>query len=165
LDKKVFSEIGERLIEVNKIIAKLDPSIRIAAFDFLKSYISGGKFTPATEPHKPLATEASAGDVSDLIQKHGDGKPHQNINLLAAIWFSEFGSSPFSLEHLRERAESTGLTIPASPRMTLKQAKDNGKKLYGPSGRGLFKPTVIGEAFFKTTYGVKKGTKSPPPEK
>lgn len=165
LDKKEFSEIEERLFEVNKVVAKLDPSIRVAAFDFLKPYISGGKLVPATAPHKPAASEVSSGDVSDLIQKHGDGKPHQNINLLAAIWFSEYGSSPFSLEYLREKAESTGLTIPASPRMTLVQAKDSGKKLYSPSGRGLFKPTVVGEAFFKATYGVRKGTKAPPAEK
>lgn len=109
--------------------------------------------------------QGASGDVSDLIQKHGDGKPHQNINLLAAFWFSEYGSSPFSLEYLREKAESTGLTIPASPRMTLVQAKDGGKKLYSPSGRGLFKPTVVGEGFFKATYGVRKGTKAPPAEK
>ena len=125
----------------------------------------GGAHTFGEAGHKPSGSEVSSGDVSDLIQKHGDGKPHQNINLLAAIWFSEFGSSPFSLEYLRQKAESTGLTIPASPRMTLVQAKDGGKKLYSPSGRGLFKPTVVGEAFFKATYSVRKGTKAPPPEK
>jgi len=165
MDKKAFSEIEERLLEVNKVVTKLDPSIRVAAFDFLKPYISGGKLASNTDPLKSPAAEVLSVDESDLIQKHGEGKPHQNINLLAAIWFSEYGSTPFSLEYLREKAESTGLTIPASPRMTLVQAKDSGKKLYGPSGRGLFKPTVVGEAFFKSTYGVKKGTKAPPSEK
>jgi hypothetical protein len=164
VDKKSFADVEERLLEINKVIAKLDPSIRVAAFDFLKPYVSGGAL-PSPDPKKGTTDHQPAGDVSDLIQKHGDGKPHENVNLLAAIWFSEYGSNPFSLDYLRQQATSTGLTIPAKPNMTLIQAKEKGKKLYGPAGRGLFKPTVIGEAFFKTTYGVRKGTKPPPSEK
>jgi hypothetical protein len=165
LDKKTFSEVEDRILEVNKVISKLDSSIRVAAFDFLKPYILGGKVTVHTGSSKPAEEGSPAGDVAELIQKHGDGKPHENVNLLAAIWFSEHGSHPFTLDYLREKASSTGLTIPANPRMTLLQAKEKGKKLYGPAGRGLFKPTVIGEAFFKTTYKVKKGTKAPSAEK
>jgi len=163
LDKKAFSEIEERILEVNKVIAKLDPSIRVPAFDFLKSYISGGKLPATSEPHKsPPVDDVSSGSISELIQRHGDGKPHENVNLLAAIWFSEFGSNPFSLDYVREKAADTGLTVPSRPVMTLKQAKDKGKNLYVSAGRALFKPTVTGEAFFKTTYGVRKGTKTPP---
>jgi len=165
MDKKAFTDIQERLLEVNKVISKLDSSIRVSAFEFLKPYISSGKLAPPSDLHKPPTDEAPSIDVSELIQKHGDGKPHENVNLLAAIWFSEHGSNAFSLDYLREKASSTGLTIPAKPRMTLVQAKEKGKKLYGPAGRGLFKPTVIGEAFFKATYKVKKGTKTPPAEK
>jgi hypothetical protein len=162
LDKRAFSELQERLLEANKLIARLDPSIRVAAFDFLEPYISGGTVALHVDPKRPPAEQASQGDASELIQKHGDGKPHENVNLLAAIWFSEYGSNAFSIDYVREKASAAGLTIPASPRMTLKQAKDKGKNLYVPGGRGLFKPTVIGEAFFKTTYGVRKGTKTPP---
>jgi hypothetical protein len=114
---------------------------------------------------KTPADQAHSGDEAELIQKHGDGKPHENVNLLAAIWFSEYGSNPFSIEHVREKANSTGLTIPAHPRMTIKQAKEKGKNLYVSAGRGAFKPTVVGEAFFKTTYGIRKGTKAPPVKK
>jgi hypothetical protein len=165
LDKKAFSEIRERLLEVNKIISKLDSTIRVAAFDFLKPYISIGTVTLHIDTKKPPAEQAPQGDVSELIQKHGDGKPHENVNLLAAIWFSEYGSNPFSIDYVREKASSTGLTIPASPRMTVIQAKDKGKNLYVSGGRGLFRPTVIGEAFFKTTYGIRKGTKTPSSDK
>jgi hypothetical protein len=165
LDKKTLSDLQERFLEVNKVIAKLDSSIRVPAFDILKPYILSGKVIVKAVPAKSPTDEASSGDVEELIQKHSDGKPHENVNLLAAIWFSEYGSNAFSLNYLREKASSTGLTIPARPGMTLVQAKEKGKKLYGPSGRGLFKPTVIGEAFFKAMYKVKKGTKAPPAEK
>jgi hypothetical protein len=46
-----------------------------------------------------------------------------------------------------------------------KQAKHKGKNLFVTTGRGLFKPTVVGEVFSKATYGVGKGTKVPPAEK
>lgn len=163
MDKKAFGEIEERLLEINKVIAKLDPSIRVAAFEFLKPYVSSGTLPLAPAEHKkPHQDHEPIADVSELIQTHGEGKPNDNVNLLAAIWFSEYGSGPFSLEYLRDKATETGLTIPARPDMTLRQAKEKGKNLFASAGRGLFKPTVVGEAFFKTTYKVRKGTKTPP---
>ena len=117
------------------------------------------------DPKKPSADHQLPGDVTDLIHKHGDGKPHENINLLAAIWFSDFGSNPFTLDYVRDKATETGLTISARPDMALRSAKDKGKNLFAPAGRGLFKPTVVGEAFFKTTYSVRKGTKTPTSDK
>ena len=45
LDKKAFEAIETRLLEVNKVIEKLDASIRVAAFEFLKPYIAGGIIT------------------------------------------------------------------------------------------------------------------------
>jgi len=165
MDKKGLSEIQNRLIEVNKIIVKLDPSIRTAAFDFLKPYMSTGQVVSSTDSQQRPADEPPSGDVAQLIHTHGGEKPHQNVNLLAAIWYSEYGSHPFSLQYVRDKATSTGVTIPAHPDMTLRQAKFKAKKLYEPlGGKGLYKPTVMVESFIKTTYGVKKGTKVPPDE-
>ncbi|HEV2350704.1 MAG TPA: hypothetical protein VG028_12750 [Terriglobia bacterium] len=166
MDKKALSDLEERLLEVNKVIEKLDPAIRVAGFEFLKPFVSSGKPSPPVDTYPLSAADVNPNDVEALIQKHGDGKPHENANLLAAIWYRDFGSHPFSLDHIRERATSTGLTIPAHVGMTFRQAKDNGKKLYESIGKGgLFKPTVVGEAFFKATYNVKKGTKTPPSHK
>jgi hypothetical protein len=165
LDKKAFEEVEERLLAINKVIAKLDPSIKIVAFEFLKPFISGGTLPTPTEKKKEVADHLASADVADLVQKHGAGKPHENINLIAAIWFGEYGSNPFSLEYVRDKAKETGLTISARPDMALKQAKDAGKNLFAVAGRGLFKPTVTGEAFFKTTYNVRKGTKTPASDK
>ena len=164
MDKKALSEIEERLLEVNKIVGKLDVSIRVAAFDFLKPYITTGAFIPDTAPKKPAADPPSSADESELIQKHGDGKPNDNVNLIAALWFGEYGSNPFSIDHVREKARSAGLTIPARTDMTLRSAREKGKSLYLSTGRGLFKPTVVGEAFLKVTYNVKRGTKTPSTE-
>jgi hypothetical protein len=167
LDKKAFSEIEGRLLEVNKVIAKLDSSIRVAAFEFLKSYVSGGTLrTIPSDPSNGPDDEPSIGDLSDLIQAYPDQKPHENVNLLAAHWFSEYGSHPFTTRYIREQASASGLTVSARIDKALNTAREKGKKLYEAGAKkAMFKPTVVGEAFFKATYHVKKGTKTPPAEK
>lgn len=165
MDKKAFADVEERLLEVNKIIAKLDASIKVAAFDYLKPYITGGALPASPEPKKHSLDPHPAADISELIAKHGEGKPHDNVKLLAAIWFAEYGSHPFTADYLREKATETGLTIPARPDNTLKASKEKGKNLFASVGRGLFRPTVVGEAFFKTTYNLRKGTKTPTADK
>jgi hypothetical protein len=165
VDKNAFADLEERILEVNKVIAKLDPSIRVAAFDFLKSYISGGTLSAPTDTKRPPAEQQPSSDVTELIQKHGDGRPSDNVNLLAAIWFTDFGTNPFSLDYIQEKATATGLTIPTRPDKTLKSAMEKGKALFASAGKRLFKPTVVGEAFFRTTYNVRKGTKTAPSDK
>ena len=170
MDKKAFGEIEARLLEVNGIIEKLDPSIRVAAFEFLKPYIAGGTIKVSKdkdgkqEPDAdPESGSASSGDLDELVKKHGDNKPSENTKLLSAHWYSMYGSAPFSTKWIKATSASTGLTIPASVDMTLRQAKEKGKLLYEALGkRGLVKPTVAGEHYLKATYGVKKGTKTPP---
>jgi hypothetical protein len=123
MDKKEFSEVKDRVLEVNGVIAKLDPSIRITAFDFLKPYITGGRPTRSTDSKKEPPDEGPSADEAELIQKHGSGKPHENVNLLAAIWFGDYGSTPFSLDYIRQKASSTGLTIPQRLDMTLTESR------------------------------------------
>jgi len=144
MDKKAFSDLEERLLEVNKIVAKLDTSIRGAAFEFLKPYVAGGtiKNPPQKDPDTDDNDEASSGGLTQLVTKFGsDEKPSDNAKLLTAYWFSQYGSAPFSIKWLKATCDSTGLTIPDSPAMTLRQAKEKGKNLYKALGKGgLFNP-------------------------
>jgi len=166
LDKKAFSEIEERLLEVNKVITKLDSSIRVAAFDFLKPYITDGVIKTPKALHEHAAEDdgagsTSSGDLETLVTTYGSGKkPSENARLLTAWWFSQHGSAPFSVKWIKETGDSTGLTLPARPAMTFRAAKVGGKDLYNAVGKGgLFKVTVVGEPFLKATYKVRKGTK------
>lgn len=69
----------------------------------------------------------------------------------------------FSIKWLKEAGDSSGLTIPEHPAMTLRSAKEKGKYLYKAlGGGGLFKLTIVGETVLKATYNVKKGTKIAP---
>jgi hypothetical protein len=163
MEKKRFEEATERLLEVNKVIAKLDPAIRVSAFELLKGYVTTGTQStlspegkPKPEPHRGVA------DLESLIAAHPDAKPNENLQLLTAYWYGNYGATPFTVENLREAATDGGLTIPDRTDMTLKQAKDGGKKLYQSAGRGLFKPTVPGELYLRKTYDVRKGMGTPP---
>ena len=91
-------------------------------------------------------------------------KPADNVKLIAAWFYREYGIDPFSLEQLRQEANSVGITIPSRPNATLKAARDKGKKLFSTAGRSKFKLTIHGEASLKESYSVKKGIKSRPQE-
>lgn len=170
LDRKQFGEIEGRLLEVNKVVEKLDASIRVAAFEFLKPYIVGGTITASKPKSEDDRTggdadtgSGSSGNLEELLKNYNDLKPSENAKLLSAHWYSMYGSAPFKTKWIDQAAADSGLTIPSSVDMTFRQAKDKGKLLYQPLGKGgLLKPTVVGEQYLKTTFKVKKGTQTPP---
>ncbi len=163
MDKKRLEDAEERLIEINRVIEKLDPSIRPGAFELLKGYVtSGGQPGPAKVGEHGSEAPAERLDLAGLIEKHVHEKPSDNAHLLAADWYRRYGSAPFALDAIKEAAGSAGLTIPEHLKMTFRAAQDGGKKLYQSVGRGLYKPTVTGELYLKKAYGVTKGTDVPP---
>jgi hypothetical protein len=162
MDRKIFDDTVERLIELNKTVVKLDPAIRSSAFELLKGYVTGVQAkTPADEKTK-REHDGAGPDLEALIGAHPDSKPYENVEILAAHWYAQYGATPFSLENLRSAAIEGGLIIPDRTDMTLRQVKEGGKKLFQSAGRGLFKPTVPGELYLKKTYNVRKGSGSPP---
>jgi hypothetical protein len=164
VDKPALTEIETRLLEVNEVIKKLDESIRVAAFEFLKPYVVGGTIK-VNKPHEaPADPGGSSDDLAAMVLQYGsDEKPSENAKLLSAWWFSQYGAAPFSTKWIKETGASSGLTFPEKPDMTFRQAKSKGKGLYEALGEGgLIKPTISGEQYLKTTYGVKKGTKPVP---
>jgi hypothetical protein len=167
LDKKALDEIEARLLEVNTMVQKLDASIRVAAFEFLKPYIAGHNIVvPKDKPaghHEDSPTGGETDDLAALIEGHASDKPSHNAKLLSAYWFSQYGSAPFSMKWIKDTAASSGLTVPESVDMTFRAAKAKGKGVYEPLGeKGLVKPTIAGETYLKHTFGVKKGAKTPP---
>jgi hypothetical protein len=64
------------------------------------------------------------------------------------------------VEEVKAVATNVGITIPDRVDMTLGNAAEDGKQLFTRVARGKFKPTVHGESYLKSTYEVKKGTKT-----
>jgi hypothetical protein len=158
-----FRETIKRLEAVNAIILKLDPNIRGAAFELFKPYLTETlACSTSSGGETPTALSSSSPSLVELMQKHPNAPAHENAYLLAAHWFSVYGSEPFSLEGVRELGNNAGLTVPERLDMTYKQAKSEGKAIFQPVERGTYRPTVAGEGWLRSTFGVSKGTQKPP---
>jgi hypothetical protein len=164
MDNKIFKERAERLIEIAKVLEKLPQEIRQESFQLLKGYVTGQKseLPQGQSDQKGKPSSANDGSKESFFASFTNDKPADNVKLIAAWFYREYGTDPFSLDELRKEADAVGITIPARPDATLKAARDKGKKLFGSAGKGKFKPTIHGEARLKESYSVKKGTKSRP---
>jgi hypothetical protein len=171
------SGILKRMKEVEKAILQLDESVRGAAFEVMRDFILTGDESVSGKPggtggrSKPPAKTEEKSTKSKVVAPVGfnafidqfeSETPHENAYAIAAHLYREYGDAPFSLDEIRGLAKVGGVTIPARPDMTFLQAKEGTRKLFKRAGKGEFRPTVTGEAFFKETYGVRKGTKSRP---
>ncbi len=157
MNKETLRARADRLLEVNNIMTKLEPEVRAAAFLLLEGYVTAGG---TSEAAKELGNSAGSAneDITTFFSRFNTDTPAENVVLLAAYHFSQYGSSSFSVEELKARALEVGLTLPERVDMTIRQARREGKGLFQSAGRGLFKPTVHGELFLRTTYQVAKGT-------
>jgi hypothetical protein len=166
VDKQQFDATVKRLKDVNAIIKTLDPALRGEAVGILRPYIDGdGAAAAATDGKKKAGSSASTPNTADLsafVKGATVGKPHEAVYVVAAWWFSQYGSAPFGVPDVRAFGDQVGYTLPDRIDKTLLAAKDEGKALFRRTGRGLWAPTVQGELWLKDEYGVTKGTKRPP---
>jgi hypothetical protein len=158
MDKNSFKDSVKRLEEISEVIKDLPTEIRADAFQILKSYVTG-------VDESALSSEGSSDDQNipeskiEFFEKHKSQKPADNLKLIVAWHYSQYGNSPISIDEIRGEAASIGLTIPDRPNDTLKNSQHKSKSLFTSAGHGKYKPTVHGESFFKKTFSVKKGTK------
>jgi len=163
MDEKTFKRWAEKLEQIGKLLEKLPSEIRPAAFELLQAYITETGTEDAEEKRgkekNKIKFEGEWKSKEDFFGAFTQDKPADNVKLIAAYLYHEYGSDPFSTEDVKKISGDVGVTIPGRIDMTLLAAKDKGKKLFTKTGRGKFKPTVNGEAYLKTKYNVKKGTK------
>ena len=154
----------EALSKVCGALAHLDSDeVRRRVLDF--AYAKFGLKTPKKASHTRETEEEQEDEGSDdeggddLLSRFDHTTPADNVTLLAAKHYSQFGNQPFTVIELKQDADGAGLVVPARIDMTLKGAGSKGKRFYQKFGKGQFKVTVHGEKFLKETYEVKKGTK------
>jgi len=170
VDKKKIEEIQAKLLEINEVITKLDPAIRGVAFEMLAPYYIGDNTKPReTGSGGPPRKDTSSGemvntnDLSSFIESSGHGKPNENLMMLVAWLYSQYGSYPIQSKEIEDLSDTSGLVIPSRPDNTKRYAKEKGKNLFTQQGKG-WKLTVSGEIFLKNKYNVKKGSKPLPKE-
>jgi len=167
MDDSRINDAKKKLAEINKAIAALDPSIRLAAFEILAPIYfedrepSDGKKPKTPKTDKSHGRGSSPTDPDKFFNEHDHKRPKDNVHLVAAWFYSQYGVTPISKKDLRECADGAGLTVPERPDNTMRSAKKDGKNLYRQKGGG-WQLTVKGEAYLREAYGVKKGNKTRP---
>lgn len=165
MNDKKYNECIGRLDKIGKVLQMLPPEVRGAAFSLFEAYIMGNSddllvSSSSSKSKTPSSKiDSTNSSMETFFSAHAHDKPADNVKLMAAFHYKDFGTEPFLLEDLQRMASDVGLTIPKRIDMTLDQAKIQGRKLFARAGAGKFKVTVHGEAFLKSTYGVSKGTK------
>jgi|SRR6185312_11633398 len=161
IDKAQFDDYAERLRSVNRVVKELDPALQPEAVKILTPYVTGGK-TDAGSGQGGGETRVEEGSLDALrerlVTEHSDGSPSDNALLAIALWFAQYGKEPFAIDDVRETAKTLGVTIPDRPDAFIGTTKRNGKKLFVRARKGFYSPTVHGETFLKSTYGVSQGT-------
>ena len=162
MDTDEIAEAKKWLIDIDKTIKQLDPAIRLAAFERLapKYFDTNGSSCQRDSTGQSASSDGD-GDKGDFFESHGDGEPHQNVLLIAAWLYSQFGKFPITRAHVNTEAAETGLTIPDRPDMTMRTAKHDGRNLFRQRGRG-WELTVSGEARVKELFRVRRGNKQLP---
>ncbi len=163
MDDDRLREALKKILAINKSITRLDPAIRLAAFEILAPYYFGEEKEP---PKKKADKEGKSAtpDVSNrekFFSSFDHSRPKDNVHLVVAWLYSQYGLFPITAKKVQDDAGQIGLTIPTRPDNTMRTAKDKNKNLYMKKGKG-WQLTVKGEAYVKETYRVKKGTKPLP---
>jgi len=157
MDETKFNERIARLEKTVDVLNKLPPEVRQQAFTLLHEFI-GDSREKRKRQEEDTPPDSDFDEVA-FFSTHQHDKPSDNVRLIAAYFYNEFGTEPFTIDEVRNLADRVGITIPSRPNATMDAAKEDGKSLFTHSGRGSFKVTVHGEALLKSVYGVKKGTK------
>ena len=109
MDKKTFTEWSGRIAEIGKVLEKLPQEVRQEAFQLLKDYVTEQKIDAAQGRGGKAGKPASKVDGSreSFFASFTHDKPADNVKLIAAWFYREYGTDPFSrLQEIRERSSS-----------------------------------------------------------
>lgn len=162
MDDKEFKEKIAKLAESAEVLNNLPAEVRLAAFNLLHGTVVPTRPASEAKGNPPAGPPIDVVDAESFFNQFNYDQPADNAKLIAGYLYSQYGSEPFSWDEVRQLAKQIGLTIPDRVDATLTQAQSEGKKLFQGAGKGKCKPTTHGEAYLKTTYNIKKGTKQRP---
>jgi len=163
MDETRIQEVKEKLIKINEFISSLDVELKSTAVSLLMPLYFEENDLKAMQ----VKAEADNPDDSNLDDEHtffssfDHEKPADNVLMITARLYSQYGVYPITPEEVKNYATRLGITIAPRVDNTLRYAARDEKNLFRQVGRG-WEPTLPGESFFKKTYNVKKGNKPKP---
>ena len=125
----------------------------------IKQIISAVKKTEKAEEIE----EISEDEEDKFFKANSQKKPSDNVYLIFAWFYSQYGSVPISKKLIQQKASKVGLIIPNEPDATLRSAGKNTKPRFRKVEKG-YQLTVHGEIYLKEIFKVDKGTKEFPKE-
>ncbi len=159
MDKKQFQKLKETISQINSIVKSVDPVIKTQVFELLKPMIDAVPGDPAGDgegrKEKRAQQHSDPKNVRAFYTSHNPDKPAKRVRIMAAWFYSQRGTNPFTLSELEELFDDVGVGHPGRLDMTLKQAREKGHHLFHTTERGKYRPTVHGENYFKDKLGVR----------
>lgn len=114
---------------------------------------------PTNENKVKQATNTE--DMGEFFTQFEQAKPAENVKLIAAWLYSQYGKVPITNAKIQKLADEAGITVANRADLTMRVAKTNGKNLFIKQGNG-WNLTLAGERYMKETYSVKKSNKPQP---
>lgn len=178
MDESQYEAAVERLKAVNAVIEGLDPAIRADAFKTLEPYITGkpamGGGPAYSSPRAGAADDGDSGDgggesqpavtagaledeaITELVEKHESSTATDNGVLVTAIFYSVYGRGPFEPKDFKVFADRHAIIWPNQYHKTVAKRRHDGNAIVRKAQDGWY-VTTAGEAYFRETYGVKRG--------
>ena len=157
-----YEKLAKKAADIVKVLPKHLQAEAIKPI--LTHLLSGNVAVQNSDAHKPLEESVVASDDREKFYLSYDhDKPRDNVLLIAAWFYSQYGVYPLTKSAVLDEASDAGLTISDRPDNTMRYAKENGKALFKKQGNG-WQLTLTGEAALKDKYCVKKGKKPRPSE-
>ncbi|MDD4890219.1 MAG: hypothetical protein PHU85_09850 [Phycisphaerae bacterium] len=163
------AQIDRDLGAVQAIITALGPLDGTSRERVLRSVIqllglnlqtSGSSQAHNVVPDGGIPPSPPPEDASAFFEKFNHERPSENVKLIAAWLYSQFGVYPITNAEIQELSGEAGITVGTRADSTMDTAACGGKKLFGRKGKGCWQLTLAGEKYIKETYGVRKGAKS-----
>ncbi|RKQ84989.1 hypothetical protein C8N24_6620 [Solirubrobacter pauli] len=176
MDTNQYEAAVTRLKSVNAVIEDLDPAIRADAFRVLESYVTGAPTTKGrADTASQRAGDAGGGEtvsviaastldddsIIQLLEKHESTAATDNGVLVTAIFYSVFGRGPFEPKDFKTFADRHAMIWPNQYHKTVARRKQDGNLIVRKAQDGWY-VTTAGEAYFRETYGVKRGNQPRP---
>src|SRR5438132_4946013 len=107
-----------------------DPELKRPAFEkILERLLAHGKpdtgraATKRGESEQPEPEEGEEDETrEEFFSAHNHDDPSDNVRLIAAYLYREYGTAPFTVKELEKLADNIGVTVPTRIDMTLKTA-------------------------------------------
>lgn len=163
MDENRIQEIKEKLIKINEFVSGLDPELKRTALNLLLPlYFDEKEIKVAAIKTDGVDLDPGASDDEHVFfTSFNHEKPAENVVMIAAWLYSQYGVYPITPEEVKDFATRLGITIASRADNTLRTIARDGKNLFRQVGRG-WEPTLPAESHFKEFYKVKKGNKPRP---